>query len=229
MNRRFKDSSPMLLLTVILSTLSVACKSAPSIEATSPLSAQRISTPTPPVSNVRRDEIPDLNEEYGIPYRNQYSNYMYAYSVELPQGLVGYSDPDPQPKHGIGITLSKQPKSYLWVDGSYNAAFLESLDAAINQHLEWLAEDGTDIEVLRREKTNLQELPAMRLVARYKSLATGEIRVQDLAVAFRPHEEDERGIKYTIGLIAPESRYNEDAAVLERIVTKWRVKPLPRA
>jgi hypothetical protein len=69
----------------------------------------------------------------------------------------------------------------------------------------------------------------MRLVARYKSLATGEIRVQDVVVAFRPYEDDERGITYTIGLIAPESRYNEDAAVLEQIVNGWRMKPLPRA
>ena len=230
MNRRFEDFSPMLALTIILLTLLAACKSSPSSVASSPLSAQRMSTP-PSVSvpNVRQDEIPDLKEEYGIPYRNRYSNYVYAYSVEIPQGLVGFSDPDPQPKHGIGITLSKQPKSYLWVDGSYNAAFLESLDAVVKQHLEWLADDGTDIEVLRREKTYLQKLPAMRLVARYKSLATGEVRVQDLVVAFRPYEGDERGIKYTIGLIAPESRYNEDAAILERIVNGWRMKPLPRA
>jgi hypothetical protein len=149
--------------------------------------------------------------------------------VELPSELVGFSDPAPMPQHGIGVILSTEPKSYIWVDGSYNAAFLESLDAAINQHLEWLAEDGTDIEVLRREKTHLQKLPAMRLVTQYKSLATGEIRVQDLIIAFRPYEDEERGITYTIGLIAPQSRYNEDALVLEQIINGWRMKPLPRA
>jgi hypothetical protein len=69
----------------------------------------------------------------------------------------------------------------------------------------------------------------MRLAARYESLATGEIRVQDLVVAFRPYEDDERGITYTIGLITPESRYQRDVALLERIVIGWRMKPLPRA
>lgn len=179
---------------------------------------------------LRQDEVPDLeNVARMVAHRNRYSNYEYAYSVKIPQGLIGLSDPAPVPQHGIGITLSKEPKSYLWVDGSYNAAFLESLDAAINRHLEWIAEDGADLEVVRREKTHLQQLPAMRLVVRYKSFATGEIRVQDLLVAFRPDEDTERGITYTIGLIAPESRYNEDVMVLEKIVNGWRMKPLPRA
>lgn len=216
----------MLPLIVVLLML-FACTSAPS-ETASPPSAPRMDAPASPAVNVRQDDVPGLNEEYGIPYRNRYSNYVYAYSVEIPRGLVGYSDPDPLPKHGIGITLSKQSNSYLWVDGSYNALFLESLDAAADQHLEWLADEGTDIEMLRREKTRLGKLPAMRLAARYKSLATGEMWVQDLVVAFRPYEDDERGIIYTLGLVAPESSYQEDVAVLQMVAAGWRMKRLPR-
>lgn len=236
MDRRLKYI--FLPLPMLALTLSIACQSASSSDAADQISSRNkniinLNKPsivlTPVIPKAHQDEVPELDEEYGIAYRKRYSNYVYAYSIEIPQGLVGFSDPDPQPKHGIGITLSKHPKSYLWIDSSYNAIFLESLDAAINQHLEWLAEDRAGVEVLRREKTHLQKLPAMRLVARYKSFATGEIRVQDLIVAFRPYEDDERGITYTIGLIAPESRYNEDVRVLERIINGWRMKPLPRA
>jgi hypothetical protein len=225
---------PVIILLALLS----ACKSSASSSEIANRSlnqndsatlSQSFPAQTTSVPKVREDEIPSFDESQMVPHKKRYSNYEYAYRVELPRELIGFTDPAPMPQHGIGVVLSKEPKSYIWVDGSYNAAFLESLDAAINQHLKWLAEDGTDIEVLRREKTRLQTLPAMRLVARYKSLATGEIRVQDLVVAFRQYDDDERGITYIVGLIAPESRYNEDVAVLEKIVSEWRMKPLPSA
>jgi len=221
---------PRIILFAILSAWKLAASE--TVTQSFGQNGSPLSQPSPAqtaVLKVGEDEIPSINESQMVAHKQGYSNYEYAYVVELPRRLVAFGPRAPMPQHGIGLVVSREPKSYIWVDGSYNAAFLESLDAAINQHLEWLAQDGTGIEVLRREKTHLQKLPALRLVARYKSIATGEIRVQDLIIAFRPYEGDERGITYTIGLIAPESHYEKDVAVLERIVNGWRMKALPRA
>jgi hypothetical protein len=180
-------------------------------------------------AELRQDEIPDLeNTSHLVAHKRRYSNYEYAYSISIPQGLVGLGDPAPFPQHGIGITLSKQPKSYIWLDGSYNALQWQSLDEAIDLHLDWFAEDGVELRVLKREKMFLQKLPAMRLVVRYRSLATNELRVWDIVIAFRSNGGEESGITYTLGLIAPESRYAEDVKTFEKIIKDWRVKQLPR-
>jgi len=42
-------------------------------------------------------------------------------------GLVGYTSAAPAPYHGFGIVLSWEPRSYLYVDGSYNSLELKSL------------------------------------------------------------------------------------------------------
>jgi hypothetical protein len=195
---------------------------------TAPGSQQPSTSQTASVSNVHEDEIPSLDEVGMVAHRKQYSNYEYAYGIEIPRELVGYSDPSPLPQHGMGIALSKEPKSYVWVDGSYNSFFFNSPDEAIDQDLEFLAKDGTGLEVLRREKAKLQKLAAIRSTVRYRSLATGENRVQDVIIALRPYDGGAGGITYTVGLISPESRYKDDVTILEQILNGWRVKPLPR-
>ncbi len=146
----------------------------------------------------------------------------------LPPGLIGLSDPSPSPQHGIGITLSQNPKSYLYVGGEYNSFEWATLDEAVEWQLSWLKEKGTDIVVQRNERTHLQNLQAVRLIVRYKSRATGEVRINDEIIAFRPYDNEQNGITYEIDLTSPEFRYNEDVKVLENIVNKWRMKPLPR-
>ena len=181
-------------------------------------------------SVIRQDEIPDLeNVSHLVAHKHRYSNSQYAYSVSIPQGLVGLSNSAPFPQHGIGITLSRQAKSYIWLEGSYNSLLWQSLDEALDLHLKWLAEDSVEVSVLKREKMYLQRLRAMRLVARYRSLATNEIRIQDLVIAFRSYGEDDRGITYTLGLIAPEFRYDVDVKTFEKIINDWSLKQLPRA
>ena len=53
-------------------------------------------------------------------FRGSYANRQYGYSVVIPKGLVGTNARDPAPDHGIGITLSEQPKAHIWTSGLYN-------------------------------------------------------------------------------------------------------------
>ena len=174
------------------------------------------------------DEIPSFDTS-DVAHKKRYSNYEYGYNVKIPSRLVGFSSPAPLPQHGIGIILSKTPKSYIWIDGSYNALCFESPDAAIDEELEWLKEASEPgIEVIRREKTYLNKLSAIRLTVKYRSRAAKENRVQDLVLAFRPNEIDEPEIIYTISLTASESRYKKDAVNFEKIIKGWRTKAVPR-
>ena len=184
----------------------------------------------PPINATRLDEIPDLEDTSRfVSQVNQYSNYEYGYSITIPQGLVGLEVPAPFPQHGIAIILSKEPKSYIGLDGSYNSLEWKSLAQATEQHLKWLAEDQSDLTVLKRESITLQKLDAVRLIVRYKSFATNEIRVEDMVIAFRPNGGERRAITYTLSLVAPVVRYNEDVKTFEEIIAKWRMKQLPRA
>ena len=178
----------------------------------------------------RQDEIPDLGDNSKlVSYTHRYSNYEYAYTVSIPAGFTGIGPAAPFPQHGIGITLSKRPKSYVWLDGSYNSLEWESLEQATDKHLKWLADDRNELILLKRQSINLQNLAAMRLVVRYKSLATNEIRIQDIVIAFRSYGGERLGLTYSLGLIAPAVRYDEDVKTFEQIIAKWRQRKLPRA
>lgn len=159
--------------------------------------------------------------------RGQYTNYEYGYTVSIPKGFVGISDPSPQPQHGFGITLSKQPKAEILVGGTYNAAEYESLDEAVDADLDWLKKQVTELEVLKRAPTTLGNLQAMQLMVRYKSPASGETMMRDLITAIRNRKE-ETGIVYEIGLTTPEARHDEDSKVFDQVVKTWTLKPLPR-
>ena len=165
-------------------------------------------------------------------YRGQYANYEYGYIVLIPKGFMGISDPSPQPQHGFRIMLSKEPKAFIWVDGSYNALLWKSLDEAVNYRLDNLKKEGTEFELLKRELTTLESLPAMRVTAQYRSHTSHEIMIEDLLIAIRServkNEEDEIEIVYTVGLRTLEKRYSMDKEVLEQVVNSWSAKPLGR-
>ncbi len=185
--------------------------------------------PTSPIPNPYQDKIPYLGEEHMDVHKKRYCNYEYAYCVEIPEKLIGLSDPSPLPQHAVGIALSKQPKSYVWANGDYDASLWSSLDEAVDAHLRYMSDEGTGIEVQRREPAKLKNLPVMRFTVRYKSRATDEVRIHDEIIAFRPYQGEANGIEYTIGLITAEARYNDDVAIFEKIVNRWRMKPIPRA
>lgn len=185
----------------------------------------------PTQEEIARDEA---DRGYKV-QRGQYNNYEYGYTVLIPEGYVGVYSPSPAPQHGFGITLSKRPEARIWVDGSYarvTALRRDTLEGAVDDYLSRLKEDGaiTELEVLRREPTNLQSLPAVRVTARYRNPPAGDAAIQDLIIAVRREKtddvDDDIEIIYTIGLLAPESRYSIDKEVFERVVEGWKSKPL---
>jgi len=52
--------------------------------------------------------IPDPLIASMVHYRGMYRNYIYGYSISIPSGLVGVTDPSPSPspQHGILIILT---------------------------------------------------------------------------------------------------------------------------
>jgi hypothetical protein len=176
--------------------------------------------------------VPDDDDTFrieGLPrHTDRYYNNVYYFSVVIPPGLVGYSAPDPAPAHGVAVLLSKNPDTWVYAGAHYNASFLESLDATLDQHLEWVKEKGTDIEVIRREHTFLQKLPAMRFAVRYKSKKSGRVRIKDEVIAFRLDGEANTNIIYETTLYSTEDRYTNDMSSFEKMVKGWKLKRIPR-
>lgn len=160
-------------------------------------------------------------------YKDAYFNPNYGYSIVIPKGLTGTSSPPPAPQHGVRIVLSTQPETYIWADGTYNAAEYGSLGEAVDAELELLKKVEIETEVLKRVPMTLQNLQAVQLVVRYKNLTSGETMIQNLIIAIRNRKE-ETGIIYELGLRTLEASYAEDNKIFEQMIRTWASKPLPR-
>ncbi len=160
-------------------------------------------------------------------FRGRYYNRQYGYSVTIPKGLVGTNAADPAPDHGIGITLSEQPKAHIWTSAYYIGDPEASVDKDVDNFIEYTKKyDASWLEVLGREPARLHNLPAVRAVLRYQARETGEVMINDSVTAFRTGAETgvPDGITYAVGLSTPESRYPQDKAVYEQVVGSWRAR-----
>lgn len=168
---------------------------------------------------------------------DRYYNYNYGFSVDLPSGMVGGTSPPPAPQHGFGVDLDNPksadwgdgdwPKSYLYVDGSYNSSFLESLDAAAERALRFLAEDGCVVNEVKRTRTRLAGLRAERVVALYKKRGEVMVMVKDEIVALRKGDDGEVEVVYTIALDTPLPNYARDRPVLDGMQKTFCLQPIP--
>ncbi len=151
-----------------------------------------------------------------------YYNYDYAYSVRIPNGMIGYRSPSPMPNHGFGVTLSKEDEAKVWMDASYNSFEWASFDDAIEANLSFLKDkDNSDIKLAHRVLTRLSGLRAVRFIVSYKR---SEIqRIEDVILALRK----DGGIVYTLDLSTTPSRYFEDKKVINKLCKRFRLKPLP--
>jgi hypothetical protein len=168
----------------------------------------------------------------------QYVNPTYGYSIRLPDGVEALCSLPPAPQHGflvdVGNELSRPSiadessvgRSWLdlevglWVDGSYNATFYDSVDEAAEASLTYLkAEHPDDLIILEWEHTTFYQLPAIHACIQFRSSKSGETLTTDKTMALR--EYDNTGIIYTVNLTSRASRYREDQAVLKRIVEGW--------
>ena len=167
-------------------------------------------------------------------FEGRYSNYDYAYSVQIPDGMIGFGAC--HTNHGFGINLMDPtsrlwleqakggifPRSYLSVDASYSAEYWQSLNQAANSELKYLREDGAfNIELVNKTRTRLSGLPAVRLVLKYDE--SGETMVKVLVIAFRK----EGDIVYTLHLTTTALRYDHDNETLSRLQQTLVLQPLP--
>jgi hypothetical protein len=163
--------------------------------------------------------------------KGSYENYTYGYSVEIPDGMIGLGETPPAPQHGFGIDLDNPrstrrpygaefPKSYVYVDGSYNSLEWEGLDDAVNFGLRCLREKGKNVRVQIRQLTMLERLPAVRLVAYYEQ--GGVEMVSDTFIAFGKGASP----VYTLSLSTPLSKYERDRPVLEAMRQSWCLQPV---
>jgi hypothetical protein len=166
-------------------------------------------------------------------FEGRYSNYDYAYSVQIPKGMVGFGSCITN--HGFGIDLTNPtsrvwteltpkgiyPKSYVYVDASYNSAEWQSFDEAFRALVMNPKDKGiTDVELVTRNPTHLSRLTAMRFVVRYAKF--GQPMMRDMVLAFRGRND----IMYTIDLTTPVSSYEEDKKVLSWMQRTWRLQPV---
>ena len=190
---------------------------------------------TPAVKPAVKVENTDEVEAEEAVYEGTYTNYGYGYSVEIPADMVGAGSPPPTPQHGFGIDLDRPrstawtrglefPKSYIYVDGSYNSLDWGRLDDAVNSNLDFLREKGRNVRVQMREQTRLGGLPALRVVALYEQ--DGAEMVSDEVVAFRKEADGEATAVYTLSLSTPQFKYERDRPVLEALLKSWCLQPV---
>lgn len=184
---------------------------------------------------IMRDTRAVGTEERDAVFKGRYENYVYGYSVEIPDGMVGLGAPPPAPQHGFGIDLDDPrstgwirgpefPKSYVYVDGSYNSLEWERLDDAVNSHLSFVREKGHDVRVQVRQETRLGGLPAVRVMAYYEQDGLG--MVSDAVVAFGTDEDGGASVVYTLSLSTPRWKYERDRPVLEALMKGWCLQPV---
>src|SRR3569833_1911116 len=80
-----------------------------------------------------------------IPVTGIYLNSEYGYSVRIPENLHASRLAAPAPNHGFGITLRKEPESYIWTNGEYDALMIEDLDVLAHEEASALGDQGMKI------------------------------------------------------------------------------------
>lgn len=182
-----------------------------------------------------RDTPKEETEEEDTVFEGRYVNHAYGYSVEIPAGMLGVGSTPPAPQHGFGIDLDnprssawngapKFPKSYLYVDGSYNSLFWEQLGDAVKSHLSFLREEGRNVRVQSRTWTRLGGLRAVRVVARYEK--DGEEMVNDEVIALQRDADGDASAVHNISLSTPLSKYERDRQTLEALMKSWCLQPV---
>lgn len=162
-----------------------------------------------------------------VAIKGVYSNFDYGFAVKLPENLTGFRPDAPAPNHGFGLDLSKRPKSYVWVDASYNSLDWDGLNDAMNFHIGALKDEkNKGVVLLKKEQVPLSTLKAVRFTIKYKAVTTNEDRIDELIVAFRNLRKSDP-IVYTIGLTTSADHYERDRNVISQLQQNWVLKKLP--
>jgi len=170
------------------------------------------------VSKISKDQL----------WKSTYANYEYGYSLTIPRGLVGLSPPAPWPQHGIEIRLAGNHYAHILTNADFSAVDYPSLDAAVDSDLREPRQNSTETQLVSRRRARLRSLEAMRVMVRYKEAVSGTTFVEETITAIRRAKGPEEGVLYTIRLVTPEQRYQNDRKVFESILRSWRFRPLPQ-
>jgi hypothetical protein len=150
-------------------------------------------------------------------FQGRYENPNYYFGVTIPPGLTGHDAPPPMPHHGFGIVLSWTPRSYIWVDGTYNSTDLPDAKAALEQLVEFMNQDGAKIKSTKFYRIKHGFIFSTQVIIQYKCNAYPVDRVKHLSAIIK------NGIIYKIGLDTTEKRYNEDYSVFNALVSSWHL------
>lgn len=204
--------------------------------------ASPVTPPAPPAAHAPaqatvsvRDTFADEVETGEAVFEGLYENDVYGYSIRIPAGMRGAGSTPPAPQHGFGIDLDNPrstawkdardfPKSYLYVDGSYNSFGWGRAKDAAHAHLGYLRDDGGKVRVLETKRASLGGLDAVRIFALYEE--GGEQMAYDAVFAFRVEEDGEASVVYTLALSTPLSKYKRDRPVLEEVRAAWHLQPI---
>ena len=151
----------------------------------------------------------------------EYQNANYGYVVRVPKGLIGYRASPSTPDHGLGIVIRSEPRAYLYVDGSYNAAEQPNLQSLGARHAKWLKSAGHVLSV-QQSMMRLGSLRALRRVSRYTCSERGGVFVQDEVIALSADRE----IVYTVALLTTDRHYVADRRRLEQLIRSWHSSPI---
>ena len=166
-------------------------------------------------------------EENEVAVTGQYRNVDYAYSVQIPTGLIASRMKAPAPNHGVAMHAPGNDADILWVDGSFDAAGYGSAEAFARWMADDLtAKDGLSLSTIAR--TALSGLDARDVTLRRQTHGpASQARYAHFIVAFRSLGDDNTPIIYAIAVVAS----SPDAAVVKgfrEVVESFRALPLPK-
>jgi hypothetical protein len=155
----------------------------------------------------------------------EYVNHSYMYSLKIPAEVQAMETPPPAPAHGFMARVLADQEALIYVDGSYDSAFLNSTDKAVSEEINYLKEDyGESVVVLERESARLGKRPATRYRVQYTNNSTGLTMIAEGIIALRKYslDEDELGIIYTATLRTPIYSQKQSHELFEKILKSWR-------
>ncbi|MBD0370143.1 MAG: hypothetical protein ICV60_04860 [Pyrinomonadaceae bacterium] len=155
----------------------------------------------------------------------EYTNDEYLYAVTIPAEVQAMRAPAPAPNHGFVARILSDYNAVIYVDGSYDSAFLDSTTKAATAELNYLREEyGESVVLLERKSLRLGKRAALRYRAQYTDKSTGETMIEDAVVTLRKDNsyEDEVGIIYSIKLRSSIYTHKDDYRVFEQMLKNWR-------
>ena len=170
-------------------------------------------------TNCIQDDLCGLCE----PLTGEYENYAYNSAITIPGELLAMRAPSPANDYGFIARLRSDSQATIEVEGNFNDEGWNSLNEAVNAHIEYLKASANDVVVLKRNAARLGKRAAIRYVVQYTSVSTGLSMIEDKTIALRKDStEKEYWAVYAISLRTNASRYEANIATLEKVLKRWK-------